>query len=331
LLLNTGNAPFNLNTKVISLAPAATGNGCVITALTLEDAYTGAGGVDHFKVIGNINAEGAEMPEAISTDPVQIWNNTQIFRTPLSMTRTAMKTRLRTPDHYQEAKAEALEMHSVEMELACLFGQQSVRIGTNGQPERSTCGYVNFVKKYAPNNIFDATAATNPSGITQSTGGWTNATNGLTNGERFLDDVFEYILRWGTQDRLILCGNGVVRGINDIPKVSGTINIAPKQQTYGLRVMEWVTPFGTFNLMTHPLMNADPVLRNTALIMDPSQFDFRYIDDTEFYGEEGNKRPMGTGHNRIDGKKEEYLTEAGLEYGLPMLGAVIYNFGKDRT
>ena len=330
LLLNTTNAPFAANAKVVSLTPAVSGNGCVITLRLLEDVTAAAAGINYFKVIGNINSEGGEMPDAISLDPQQLWNNTQIFRTPLSMTRTAMKTRLRTPDQYQRSKSEALEMHSVELELAFLFGQQSVRVGTNNQPERTTLGWVNFVKKYAPINVFDCAAASNPSGVVQNTGGWTNTTNGITNGERFLDDMFEFILRWGPNERLIMCGNGVVKAINQIPKVAGSVNIAPKEQTYGLRIMEWITPFGTFNLMTHPLFNNDPVLRNTALIMDPSQLEYRYIDDTEFYGENGKTRATGTGHNRIDGIKEEYLTEAGLEFGMPMLGAIVYNFGKDR-
>ena len=333
LLLSNGNAPFSLNAKVISLAAGATANTTVVTLRALE-APSGLGTsdtVDYFMIVGNINTEGGEMPDAISTDPVQIWNNTQIFRTPLSITRTARKTRLRTPEQYQESKMECLEMHSVEMELAFLFGVQSVRLGANNQPERTTMGWENFTKKFAPNNVFDATAAANPSGLTQRPGGWTAESNGITNGERFLDDVFEYILRYGGSDRTILCGNGVVRGLNDIPKVAGTIQIAPKQQTYGMRVMDWVTPYGNFNLLTHPLFNANPRLRNTAFIMDTQSLEFRYIDDTTFFGESGKTRAEGTGHNRIDGIKEEYLTEAGLEFGLPMLGAIIYNFGKDRA
>ena len=75
---------------------------------------------DVFKIIGNINPEGGEMPDAIALNPTKVYNYTQIFKTPLSITRTARKTRLRTGDQYQKMKSEALEMHSWEMELAFL-------------------------------------------------------------------------------------------------------------------------------------------------------------------------------------------------------------------
>ena len=49
---------------------------------------------DTFKIIGNINPEGGEMPDAIALNPVKVYNYTQIFRTALSLTRTARKTKL---------------------------------------------------------------------------------------------------------------------------------------------------------------------------------------------------------------------------------------------
>lgn len=86
---------------------------------------------DTFKIIGNINPEGGEMPDAIALNPTKVYNYTQIFRTPLSITRTAQKTKLRTGDQYQKAKSEALEMHSWEMELAFLWGIRTENTGDN--------------------------------------------------------------------------------------------------------------------------------------------------------------------------------------------------------
>jgi len=112
---------------------------------------------DTFKIIGNINPEGGEMPDAIALNPVKVYNLTQIFRTPLSLTRTARKTKLRTGDQYQKAKAEALEMHSWEMELAFLWGIRTENIGDNGKPERTTMGVINFIRQYAAANCDDYT------------------------------------------------------------------------------------------------------------------------------------------------------------------------------
>src|SRR6056297_1380860 len=42
--------------------------------------------VDRLLVIGNINSEGAEMPQSIIKDPTKMYNFTQIWRTPLELT-----------------------------------------------------------------------------------------------------------------------------------------------------------------------------------------------------------------------------------------------------
>ena len=104
---------------------------------------------DTVLIVGNINAEGASIPDAISYDPVKYNNYTQIFRTPLEITRTARKTRLRTGDPYKEMKREALELHSIELEKAFFFGVSSENTGSNGKPERTTQGCIDFISTNA--------------------------------------------------------------------------------------------------------------------------------------------------------------------------------------
>jgi hypothetical protein len=62
------------------------------------------------------------------------------------------------------------------------------------------------------------------------------------------------------------------------------------------------------------------------MLIKPTNLKQRTIDDTDFYGE-GDKQ--NTGHNRIDGTKEEYLTELGLEYHHPETMGMLYGVGKD--
>lgn len=278
---------------------------------------------DTFKIIGNINPEGGEMPDAIALNPVQVWNNTQIFRTPLSLTRTAMKTKLRTGPQYQKAKSEALEIHSWEMELAFLWGIMTQNVGDNGKPERTTMGVINFIRQFAAANCDDYTLNPTYAGI---------AWNGAGGGGTWLRVMLEQIFRFGAEEKLCLCGSGFLLGIEALAMAEGTMNINANQTVYGMKIREWVTPFGSIYMKTHPLFSFDATTRNMGVILEPKELKYRYIDDTQFFGEGSNKQhPSGYGARRIDGLNEEFLTEAGLEFGLPQKCAVLNGVGLNNT
>ena len=272
---------------------------------------------DTFKIIGNINPEGGEMPDAIALNPTKVRNYTQIFRTPLSITRTARKTRLRTGDQYQKAKAEALEMHSWEMELAFLWGIATEGTGDNGKPERTTQGVINFIRAYAPANVNDYTLNAIYSGQTWAAGG-----------ETWLKTYLEQIFRYGATEKLCLCGSGFLLGIDALAMAGGQVQLMPGQKSYGMNIREWVTPFGSIYMKTHPLFSYDATTRNMGVILEPKELRYNFIDDTAFYGESSAKtHPEGYGQRRVDGTNEEYLTECGLEFGLPQKCAVLNGVG----
>lgn len=274
---------------------------------------------DSFKIIGNINAEGAEMPDSIALNPTKVYNYTQIFRTPLSITRTARKTKLRTEDQYQKAKAEALEMHSWEMELAYWWGIRTENTGENGKPERTTMGIINFIRQYAAANCDDYTLNADYAGQT-----W------VQGGEDWFKNYLEQIFRYGSGEKLAFVGSGALLGIDRLAMASGQINLAPAQKTYGMEIMQWRTPFGVLNMKTHPLFSFDATTRNMMVIIEPKELTYKYIDDTSFYGESSSKQhPEGYGQRRIDGTNEEWLTECGLEFGLPQKCAVLNGFNQD--
>jgi hypothetical protein len=67
-------------------------------------------------------------------------------------------------------------------------------------------------------------------------------------------------------------------------------------------------------------------MRNSIVGVTPKSMKWRYIDDTSFYAD-GEKQ--NTGHGRIDGTKEEYLTEGGYEYQHPEHFLVLNGIGED--
>lgn len=275
---------------------------------------------DTFKIVGNINPEGGEMPDAIALNPTKVYNYTQIFRTPLSITRTARKTKLRTGDQYQKAKAEALEMHSWEMELAFLWGIRTENVGDNGKPERTTMGVINYIRTYAAANCADYTLDATYAGDT-----W------LTSGEIWFKNMLEQIFRYGANEKLCLCGSGFLLGLDALANAGhGYINLSAGQKDYGLEIVTWLTPFGKIHMKTHPLFSYDATTRNMGVLLEPKELTYKYIDDTNFYGENSSKtHSEGYGQRRVDGTNEEFLTECGLEFGLPQKCAVLNGVGLD--
>lgn len=267
-------------------------------------------------VSGNMNPEGATMPDAISYDPVEYYNYTQIFRTPLSITRTARKTRLRTGDAYTELKREALELHAMEMEKAFIFGAMYSGTGSNGKPERGTQGLRKFLLANATSNVKDYVVDGAGSGP------WT------TGGEDWLNETLEVIFRYGSNEKLALVGSQALLGINRLAQASGDMNITPMTAAYGLRVLEWITPFGTIYLKTHPLFSHRPAFRRDMLILEPSKLKFRYVDDTFFVSD---PQDMRNRNNSRDGTEEEFITEAGLEVHHPKAFGYLSSIGLDAS
>ena len=278
---------------------------------------------DKVMVIGSMNAEGAAMPTGVSYDPAKLYNYTQIFRTPLSITRTARKTRLRTGDAYKEMKREALELHGIEMEKAFLFGIPYEGTGDNGKPERMTEGLITCIRNNVAANVNDYQLnATYHGKLWLDDGG----------GEDWLDSYLETVFRYGRQDKLAVCGTGALLGLNKLARAGSHMTMTPSQKDYGINVITWITPFGTIHLKTHPLFNIESTLRNSMLIFEPENCVYRYIDDTTFYAEGDAKQAApGTQGGRIDGTQEEFLTECGLEYHHPYTAMFLNGVGLDHT
>jgi hypothetical protein len=318
LLRDVSDYDVDVNAKV--LATQKNGDSSCITIKLLEADTTTAqshdlSDADRILVIGNLNAEGATMPEAVAYDPTKIYNYTQIFRTPLDITRTARRTKLRTGDAYKEAKREALELHSIEMEKAFIWGIMTENIGSNGKPERTTRGLINIIKTYASANVNDYRLNTTYSGDT-----W------IASGEDWLDYYLELIFRYGKGEKLCLAGSGALLGLNKLAKTYGQYTFTPTTKSYGIQVVEWVTPFGKINIKTHPLFSYEEANRNSMVIYEPENLKSRIIDDTTFYPD---AEKQNTGYTRRDGTNEEYLTEMGLEFHFPSGWGYLNGVGQD--
>lgn len=265
------------------------------------DSTTG----DTVVIVGSGNSEGADVGDSIAYAPIRHFNYTQIFRTALSVTRTAKKTRLRSDKTgpYREAQREALAIHGQEMELAFLYGEReeittlsagdgaAVASVSTGKPLRTTRGVVNWLP----------TVTT--SSVTVHTDIGTLRSGALT--EPDFDEFCRLVFQYGSSEKLCFMGGKALNAFNQLAKNKLTLTAVPESSTYGMALVRVTTPFGTLLLKQHPLLTTDAVWTGDMIVIDPAHLKYRYLDDTEFL-----RNRQGNG---VDASTDEFLTEAGLE------------------
>lgn len=246
-------------------------------------------------VVGTAYEEGSVAPTGVNYDPAKRFNYTQIFRDTLEMTRTASKTRLRTGDQVKEAKRECLELHTLAMEKAFIFGRRFE--GTrNGKPFRTTGGIISYIP---------------PSNIVNNTDGTVNISE--------IEGWLERMFRWGSSEKLAFLGNTAMLAINQAIRRSSQFQIMSGIKEYGMNVTRIISPFGELVCKTHKLFNQLPTTSGAAwsgtdtwmLVVDQAQLRYRPLDggDTKYQSD--------LQENGLDGMKAGYLTEAGLEFNFP--------------
>ncbi|KKM71543.1 hypothetical protein LCGC14_1429510, partial [marine sediment metagenome] len=220
-------------------------------------------------------------------------------------------------DAYKETKRDALELHGIEMEKSLIHGIYTVGTGANGKPERTTQGLLSAIRTYATSNVDAYHLNTDYSAQT-----W------LEGGDDWMDEFLEKIFRHGKDEKLAYVGSGAVRAINQLAKFHGNYDISAQTVAWGIKVMQWVTPFGIVYLKRHPLFSYEPTTRNSMVVFEPGNFIWRYVSDT-FFKPDNSEREGGSPGK--DGTTEAYLTEAGLEYHFMEGSGFLTGLGRDNA
>jgi len=253
---------------------------------------------EDFFVIGPAIAEGAPTRSALYRDPNKRSNYTQIYRFPLSLTKTAKATKLRTGKAYAEAKREALDMHTIDMERSMIWGVKNE--DTSGsEPKRSTGGILSFL----------STNVATVSGGNLTAAIW----------DAFLRDLFKF----GAGEKLCFCGNHLLMVLNQMAEARGQVKLTVAASVYGIAVTKWVTPFGTVYLKNHPLFNEIVPHSKMGLFIEPRRIIYRPLIGN---GENRDTKFLTDREARGEDKDtDEFLTECGLEVQLEQVHGVIKN------
>lgn len=286
----------------VSSDPTAAGavtvsRGFASTTKTALDVTSTGGANPNMLVIGSAYEEGSLSPTGVQLDPTKKYNYTQIFRQTLEFTRTAMKTRLRTGDQVVQAKKDALEMLSMDMERAWILGSRSEST-QNGKPIRTTDGIIARLTADASSNI-----------ITASSSGTT-----MTALEGYLEQIFRY----GSEEKMALIGNGALLAIQQIIRKNSVFNIETGLKEYGMNVSRLITPFGELILKRYTLFNNNLAgttatganyygMSNWMLVIDAANLVYTYLKGSDIAFQSKLQA------NGLDGEKSGYLGECSIE------------------
>jgi hypothetical protein len=315
-------------TKIeIRMIETATGVDNTASAGAADDAMT-----LYFVNIGTANAEGASSGSGRFIAPVNVSNYTQIFRNAFSFTRTALKhpaTFDRTGLYREKAKDNAID-HMVGIEMASLFGTRRYETITtpDGEtvPERKMGGLLWYLEQWEKGNTgnsgaFDYRPAGSYDSSDVSAAADSNELKRIINNtagtisKRTFDDylrrAFE-VTNNRTFEKLCLCGSGFLATINSVyERYSMTMKSFPAEEAYGMNVTKVETAHGILYFKQHPLFNRDVTLRHSAFILDVNNLKYRALNDSDTILLKNRQA------NDADRRKDEWLTEAGIEVNFP--------------
>jgi hypothetical protein len=268
------------------------------------------GAVDAIRIIGNVNPDGSFIPDAVGIQKSKRYNHLHTFRNPIKLTRRAMKQKLRTGDALKMARKDALKYHGVDMELALWFSEMDDGNQTrNGEPQTTMEGLIPAIRNNVPENEVNFYTAADGEGtaITDWDGrGWLDA------GPDFIDTYLRQLFHYGpSKERTCICGSGFLSGINRAAKQEANIDIAVGQIDYGIKIVRWITPYGSVYFKDHPLFTDHPTYTYSGVFLVPDYLKMVVNDDSHFrtLTDESNKTDM----QGYDGAVEEWISDISIK------------------
>lgn len=292
------------------LVTAVAGNSLTVIRGLAGTTITSITNAMHVQQIGNAHEEASGMPTAVTQQGAPRLNYVQIFRNSWAISGTAKAVQYRTGSKLAKNKKECASFHAEDMERAFMWGRK--HIGTlNGKQFRMTDGVKAQIENYG--------------GVVES------ATDGTTPGnysralfEDFIRRVFATNIKGQPNERIALGGDNVLAVLNQMTMLDGTYNISAGETKVGIMVTTIQTPFGTLKLMTHPLMNENPVWQKELYVMHPGAIRKRVLRETNEEGyDENGKRIQGK-----DADEGVITTEAGIEVGGAKVMGILKNVNK---
>lgn len=277
-------------------------------------------------VIGKAAAEGDRSREGGYEFPIEPENYTQIFRETVGpFSRNALKAGVRfdKTGTYASAVKQASLRLTEAMEMATFFGERAVNTVTNQNgksvPQRFMGGILWFLKQYELSG--GGSFGYRPGGAAITSSSWAteeqkrviqvNGTVTMAQLEGLVRRCFEDTSD-SSFEKILVCGStlySVFQSYFEMKSIK-TTTLKTKEESYGMTINMWESPWGTLYLKSHPLFQRS-ALRTSGFIVDVGCLKWYDLQDSEITLLKNRQ------NNDEDGRKDEFLGEGGLEVKAP--------------
>lgn len=277
-------------------------------------------------VIGKSAAEGDRSRKGGYEFPIECENYTQIFRETVGpFPRTALKAGLRFDKTgvYASAVKQASLRITEAMEMATLFSDRGVQTVTNQNgdsvPRRQMGGVLWFLKEYE--KASGGSFGYRPGGSAITASDWqteemkrviqVNGSITCAQLEGLVRRAFENTAD-GAFEKLVTCGPTLYDVFQQYFTLKSikTTTLKTKEESYGMTINMWESPWGTLYLKSHPLFQRSS-FRSSGFILDVGCMKWWDLQDSEITLLKHRQ------NNDEDGRKDEFLGEGGLEVKAP--------------
>lgn len=290
---------------------------------------------------GVANMEGSrDSHVAAQLWPVNPYNLTQIWRTGMSWSGTAANQPMffDIKGKGRSDRRDASVRHFIEIENSLIFGQRTSRNVTaaDNTPSitRTTGGIIWHIEQYEAAGGGDAGYRPGGAALTANSDDEKRIVQGNGSGTVTYDEMTAYEERMfrrcmsSSNEKVGIGGSAAIAAILKWYEDKADIQITrpykdPSELTFEFTTV--TTRYGTLHLKSHPRFNDRGQLRNNLLICDMANLFFRPCVGRDTHLRENIH------DNGFDGRKDEYLTEAGLELRFPESFMYMKNFQTIQT
>lgn len=249
-------------------------------------------------VIGGAREEGDVSKPARSRDPVEVVNFAQIFRTWVDESGTQLSSDDDTMPHdwvFQQ-KVRMIE-HQKDKELTFWTGSPGEANGVT-KKVRSTGG----VEHFATENNYDF---------------------GGTVTETEFENFLRPGLRHGSRDTKVLFVSRLMASIlNNFSQ--GKLHTVVGDKVYGVSIARWISAHGEVKIVTEDLFDENGYSDRSYLVdFSGNKVAYRFVNGSQAPGPPRDTHiNTNVQENDRDGRKDEILSECGLQFALPKAHAV---------